>query len=116
MFVAKTIIKCDQCWDILFSKYSWEFRQCKCEKTFVDETPYYTRIWWDTYSLVELPIRDVLHWRTFGKDWKQPARLVAIKDMEDDHIQAILDTQPVNDDLREIFIKELELRWENQQR
>jgi hypothetical protein len=33
------------------------------------------------------------HWGTYGKDGKQPLRYVPIKDLEADHIQAILDTQ-----------------------
>ena len=38
-------------------------------------------------------VRDWMHWGTYGKNGDQPLRYVLLKDMSDEHIQAILDTQ-----------------------
>lgn len=34
---------CKLCGDIIWSKYAGEFVTCKCGKSFVDQTAYYTR-------------------------------------------------------------------------
>jgi len=39
-------------------------------------------------------VREVLQWGTYGKNGDQPLKRVAIKDMEDDHLQACLDNVP----------------------
>lgn len=38
--------------------------------------------------------RDVLTWGTYGKDGKQPLAHVPIREMETEHIEAVLETQP----------------------
>jgi len=35
--------KCAKCHDIIYSRYSGEFRQCKCQAIFVDQTEHYSR-------------------------------------------------------------------------
>ncbi len=39
-------------------------------------------------------VREVMKWGTSGKSGTEPFRRVALKDMDSDHIQACLDTQP----------------------
>lgn len=39
-------------------------------------------------------VREALTWGTYGKSGREPLRLVALKDMETDHIQACLDNVP----------------------
>jgi hypothetical protein len=52
-----------------------------------------------------------LHWGTYGKDGKQPLVWKAVKDLDADHIRAILETQPqIGDYVRAIMTKEYELR------
>lgn len=56
-------------------------------------------------------VREATKWGTYGKDGKGPFRLVALKDMESDHIGACLRTQPhMNPAYREAFETELKYR------
>ena len=49
-----------------------------------------------------------MHWGTYGPKGDQPKRYVAMSDMSDDHIKAILVTQSqVQGDLRQWFETEL---------
>lgn len=41
-------------------------------------------------------LREVLHWGTRGRDGKQPLVFKALKDLEADHIEAILETQSLS--------------------
>jgi len=57
-------------------------------------------------------IRAAFHWGTRGGDGKQPLRLVALKDLDIDHIQAILDTQThISDWVRNIMSVEVNYRY-----
>lgn len=60
-------------------------------------------------------VRSVPFWKSYGKDgelYPEGVRL-SLKQMSDDHIRAILDTQQhVQGILRELFIKELDYRKE----
>jgi len=59
-------------------------------------------------------VRDWMIWGTYGKSGKEPLRFVLLKDMSDEHIQAILDTQHhINNFYRREFKKELKLRKKN---
>lgn len=56
-------------------------------------------------------IREAFHWGTRGKDGKQPLVWKPLKDLDTDHIQAILETQQqVPDHMVEIFKEELNWR------
>jgi hypothetical protein len=48
--------------------------------------------------------REYFTWGTYGKDGDQPLRRIKLKDLEDGHIQAILDTQhQVPSHIRNLF-------------
>lgn len=56
-------------------------------------------------------IRHVISWGTYGKFGDEPYRRVLLKDMEEDHIQACLDTQKyMYPQLRKAFEMELAYR------
>ena len=56
-------------------------------------------------------VREVMRWGTRGKDGSQPVRYVALKNMDTDHIQACLDTQPhMRPEVRVIMQNELKYR------
>lgn len=56
-------------------------------------------------------VREVIAWGTYGKEGKGPFRLVLLKDMETDHIQACLDNVPtMHPYYKESFTNELEYR------
>jgi hypothetical protein len=59
--------------------------------------------------------RSAVHWGTRGKDGKQPLVYKLLKDLDSDHIEAILKTQhQISDFYREIFKDELKYRFDEQ--
>jgi hypothetical protein len=46
-------------------------------------------------------IRESFSWGTYGKDGKQPLTWKLLKDMESDHIYAVLQTQSLDEKVRE---------------
>ena len=66
---------------------------------------------------MELPqphelMREELHWGSYGKNGDQPLKRIKIKDMETEHIEAVLKMCRVNPLHREVMQKELEFRDE----
>ena len=56
-------------------------------------------------------IRKAFAWGTYGPNGDQPLKHVILKDMDTDHIKAILETQPhISDTTSEIFHNELNYR------
>jgi hypothetical protein len=59
-------------------------------------------------------VRDWMAWGTYGKTGNEPLRFVLLKNMSDEHIQAILDTQfHITGFYRREFKRELKLRKRN---
>jgi len=59
--------------------------------------------------------RSAIHWGTRGKDGRQPLVYKPIKDLDSDHIEAILKTQhQISDFYREILKDELKYRFDEQ--
>ena len=57
--------------------------------------------------------RSALHWGTRGKDNKQPLTYKPIKDLDSDHIEAILRTQTqLSEFYKEVFKDELKYRFD----
>jgi hypothetical protein len=57
--------------------------------------------------------RSALHWGTRGKDGKQPLVYKPIKDLDSDHIEAILKTQhQLSEFYKEVFREELKYRFD----
>lgn len=57
--------------------------------------------------------RSALHWGTRGKDNKQPLTYKPIKDLDSDHIEAILRTQTqLSEFYKEVFKNELKYRFD----
>jgi hypothetical protein len=56
-------------------------------------------------------VRDWMIWGTYGKTGREPLKFVILKNMSDEHIEAILKTQPqISDFYRKEFGNELRLR------
>jgi hypothetical protein len=55
-------------------------------------------------------LRELLHWGTRGRDGKQPLVFRALKDLDDDHIEVIIDTQSVSHLYSGAFHMELAMR------
>jgi hypothetical protein len=59
--------------------------------------------------------RSAVYWGTRGKDGKQPLVYKLLKDLDSDHIEAILKTQhQISDFYREVFMEELKYRFDEQ--
>jgi hypothetical protein len=59
--------------------------------------------------------RSAVHWGTRGKDGRQPLVYKPIKELDSDHIEAILKTQhQISDFYREILKDELKYRFDEQ--
>jgi hypothetical protein len=59
-------------------------------------------------------IRQHIKWGTYGKNGDQPLQYKPLKDLEDDHIQAILDTQKqILGNLKGYLIKEQNYRQQS---
>jgi hypothetical protein len=57
--------------------------------------------------------RSAVHWGTRGKDGRQPLVYKLLKDLDSDHIEAILKTQhQISDFYREVFMEELKYRFD----
>ncbi len=57
--------------------------------------------------------RSALHWGTRGKDGKQPLTYKPIKNLDSDHIEAILRTQhQLSEFYKEVFKEELKYRFD----
>lgn len=57
--------------------------------------------------------RSAVHWGTRGKDGRQPLVYKPLKDLDSDHIEAILKTQhQISDFYREVFMEELKYRFD----
>jgi hypothetical protein len=57
--------------------------------------------------------RSAVHWGTRGKDGKQPLVYKLLKDLDSDHIEAILKTQhQISDFYKEVFMEELKYRFD----
>lgn len=58
-------------------------------------------------------IRSHFHWGSYGKDGKQPLSYKPLKELDSDHIEAIIETQKqLPDYILGVFKKELEYRKE----
>lgn len=58
-------------------------------------------------------VRTAKFWGSYGKDGKGEKRIMALEEMEDSHIRAILDTQKIDIIIKELFEKEILYRIEN---
>ena len=53
-------------------------------------------------------LREYFRWGTYGPNGDQPKKLVQLRDLEEDHIKAIINTQKhLDPDFRRVFFNEL---------
>ena len=82
---------------------------CNYVRTNCNKEPaeYFTVTTDDTHKVK----RQWFHWGTYGKDGKQPLKWKALRELDKEHIEAILDTQHhIEEHIRELFKDELEYR------
>ncbi len=114
--IYRNSIKCKNCGDEIISRNRYDYNDCSCFGCSVDGGgEYFKRSgeYWET-SLTSKnsfeEIREGFEWGSYGKDGKGKLKLIKLKDMEVDHILAILETQDLKRDLLVLFVKELRFR------
>lgn len=93
-------IECLSCGSILHSKSVHDFVTCACGRVSLDGGSNYQRVlgegWKDisvtTSDTFELQ-RSLFSWKTYGKMGTEAGKWVYLKDMDTEHIEAILGTQ-----------------------
>lgn len=112
-------VQCLVCNDIIESRYRHDFVTCSCGDTSVDGGKDYQRIlgsnWKDMSVYTSDPFevqREVFTWKTYGKLGENEPKIVLLKNLETQHICAILDTQRhiKGTWVEELMKKELEFR------
>jgi len=103
---------CNQCKEEVVSRYQHDYVSCSCGATSVDGGLSYLKRRGD-YTETSLTsqnsfeeIREGFEWGTRGVDGKEPLSYVKLKDMDIGHINAILKTQNLNQELRAVFLEE----------
>lgn len=119
--------KCLLCGDTLVSKHRHDYVCCTCGNLSIDGGNSYQRISYKDLTAIEdnsvywngnnfKEVREVFTWRTYGKnsEYKEP-KYIKLKDMQKDHIEAILSTQwhITGTFVEKLFKLELEYRKEN---
>ena len=114
--IYKNSIKCKKCGDEIVSRHQHDYKSCSCGACSVDGGQDYLKRsgeYWET-SLTHLnsfeEIRERFEWGSYGKDGKSELKLIKLKDMQEDHILAILETQNLGIGLLPLFVKELRFR------
>ena len=95
---------------VLWCQHRWDYQvhedQVSNEIYMNDGVGYYTRrsvngvpyedlsVWVDdTYLVITDEVRGAKFWGTYGKDGKQERKVISMKEMSDEHLDAILETQ-----------------------
>jgi len=120
--ILENKIQCNKCKDVLVSEYRHDFKFCSCGSCAVDGGKDYAKrlgcdftdlsVYSDDLEFEE--IRELFTWGTRGVNGNKPIKYVALKDLDTDHIKAILNTQwHIKGTLTEEFMqKELAYRGE----
>jgi hypothetical protein len=114
--IYRNSIKCKNCGDEIISRHHHDYRTCRCRACSVDGGSDYLKrsgCYWET-SLTTInsfeEIREGFEWGSYGKDGNGELKFIKLKDMEVDHILAILETKDLKKDLLVLFVKELRFR------
>lgn len=101
-------IQCNLCGDIIESFFGHDFKYCSCGAVAVDggKNPYSMRRvgnhedWTDLSEITSEEdedwferVRETFTWNSRGKLGNEPLHRILLKDMDTDHIKAILETQ-----------------------
>lgn len=121
--VLSNKIQCNRCGDIIESKHVHDYRTCSCGHVSVDGgLDYMRRIGNDFTDLSEVTskdkedwferVRETFTWGSYGRGGKGPKKSILLKDLDTEHIEAILSTQwhIKNTYVEQYMLKELEYR------
>lgn len=99
-------IQCKHCGDIIESAHVHDYVACECGRVAVDGGKSLLRRIGNPEDYIDLSeitsedeedwfekVRNTFTWGSFGKDGKGPKKQIKLKDLDTDHIEAILETQ-----------------------
>lgn len=103
---------CNQCKEEIISRHNHDYERCQCGSISVDGGHSYLKRSGD-YTETSLTsqnsfeeIREGFEWGSHGKNGDEPLHYIKLKDMETGHINAILKTQSLAEELRTVFLEE----------
>lgn len=123
--ILKNSIQCRKCGDIIESKHVHDFVYCSCQSVACDGGKSYLRYIGNPEDYIDMSevtsqdeddwfdkVREAFSWNSRGKLGNEPLHQILLKDLTDEHINAILDTQwhIKGTVVEEYFKKELEYR------
>jgi len=99
-------VQCKKCNDIIESKHRHDFVTCSCGSISIDGGKDYMRWLGNFEDFIDLSevtsededdwferVRETFTWNSYGKDGKGPKKEILLKNLEEEHIEAILETQ-----------------------
>lgn len=114
---------CLNCNQEIVSRYRTDYITCSCGRLSVDGGSSFLKRNGNDYVDTSLSskddfskIRDKFEWGTLGANGKQRLKYIKLKDIETAHIQAILETQSLVQELKNIFKMELDFRKNTQEK
>lgn len=115
--IVSNKVQCKQCGDIIESKHRHDFVSCSCGKVMIDGGREYMRWLGNFEDFIDLSeitsedesgfarssetfeddwfekVRETFTWTSYGKLGNEPAKKTLLKNLDTEHILAILDTQ-----------------------
>jgi hypothetical protein len=112
-FIVHNAISCKFCHDYLESNHKHDFKDCSCGEVAIDGGLSYLKRTGTNYiersinSNAEFEVvRAYFKRGTYGKNGDEELKFIALKDMEDSHIEAILKKNLCSEKHRTLFEKE----------
>jgi hypothetical protein len=118
MLIKNSII-CKNCFTQIISRHGHDYVTCKCGEVSLDGGLNYQKIRAEKDGYIDATIcsndshekiRVNFEWGSYGKGGDQPLQIYKLCDMNQAHIGAILETQKLTDELRKIFVDEINFR------
>jgi hypothetical protein len=116
MKILVNAIICKVCGDKVISRRTHDYKRCKCGLCINDGgQDYFKRS--GEYIEVSITSDDSHHiiranfeWGSYGKKGDESLHYIKLKDMEQEHIEAIVKTQNLPEELKKVFRDELVFR------
>lgn len=115
--ILRNSAMCGDCWQEIVSRHRHDYITCSCGQVSIDGGSSYLKRNGNNYIDTFLSsnddfdkIRNNFEWGTKGVDGKQQLQYIKLKDMETTHIESILATQLLAQEIKDIFKKELDIR------
>lgn len=114
MTIYRNSALCLKCYEHLISGHRHNYKTCKCGATSIDGGLEYQKFRGLTFldtSITERnsfeQIREGFEWGSYGKDGKGDLKYIKLSQLEDGHIEAILETQSnLQEFIKKLFIDE----------